>query len=177
MRGLLALLVGRAGCGIPHGDALPETGRRVRHRPNDLIVTEGGGQRLRCRPGEHREHDLAAAEPRPDLASDTDEHLWLDAEQYDMGRIHCVDVVGNDADAVLRAELIPALGARMAGDDLVGSDELTTEQTGDHRLGHHPRADGGDRAFAQRSHPPEYRTRSDDGRTGFAAYGAQRLGG
>ena len=48
--------------------------------------------------------------------------------------------------------MLASLGARVAGDDLAGLDELAAEQAGDHRLGHDAGADGRDRALRQGGH-------------------------
>ena len=90
------------------------------------------------RAGEDRDHQLAALQVRPDLATDLAEHLGLDPEQDDVGAVDGLEVVGDDADPVLGSEVVAALGTRVAGDDLVRRDELAAQEAGDHRLGHHP---------------------------------------
>ena len=96
---------------------------------------------------------------RPTLPS-----IWgLIAEQDHVRALDRLDVRGDGPDAVLALEVLAALGARMARDDLVGLDELAAEQAGDHRLGHDAGADGRDRGLRQGGHRAEY------SRGGFAA--------
>ena len=98
---------------------------------------------------------------RPTLA----EHLGLDPEQDDVGAVDGLDVGGDGPDAVLALEVLAALLARMAGDDLAGLDQLAAEHAGDHRLGHDAGADGRDRGLRQGGHRAEY-SRGRRGRSG-----------
>ena len=158
-RRLGALRLGRLGRRVPDGHPLAEAGRGVRHAADDLVVAEDPGQRRRGRPGEDAQDELAAAEVRADLAPDPAEHLGLDPEQDDVGALDGLDVARDGPDPVLALEVLAALGARMAGDDLPGLDELAAEQAGDHRLGHDAGADGRDRGLREGGHRPEYSAR------------------
>ena len=73
------------------------------------------------------------------------EHLGLDAEQDHVRVADGVRVRGDGPDAVLALQRLAPLGARVAGDDLVRGDQAIAQQAGDHRLGHHARADRRDR--------------------------------
>ena len=81
---------------------------------------QGGGRR----PGEDAQDELAAPQVRADLAPDPVEHLGLDPEQDDVGAADGLDVVGHGPDAVLALEGLAPFRARMAGDDLLGLDQL-----------------------------------------------------
>ena len=108
-RRLLPLLRGRLGRRVPDRHALAEPGRRVGHRPDDLVVAERPDQRRRRRPGDDRQHELAAPQVRPDLAADLAEHLGLDREQDDVGVLDRLDVAGDGPD-----RRTPARGGRAA---------------------------------------------------------------
>ena len=123
-------------------------------------MAERSDERRRRRSREDAQQQLAAAQRRPDLATDLAEHLRLDPEEDDVGSLDRLLVVADDADAVLGPEMVTPLGARMAGDDLIGRDELAPEQAGDHRLRHHSGADRGDRSVAEWGHRAEYCTRN-----------------
>ena len=119
-------------------------------------MAEQAGQGRGGRTGQDAQHELAAAEVRPDLAADLAEHLGLDPEQDDVGALDGLDIGGDRPDAVFALEVLAPLGARVAGDDLRRVDELAAEQAGDHRLGHHAGADGRDRGLRQGGHRAEY---------------------
>jgi hypothetical protein len=143
---------GRLGRRVPDRYALAEPGCGVRHAPHDLIVAEDPGQGHGRRAGEHAQDKLPMAETRPDLPSHLREHLGLDPEQDHVGTVDGFHVRGDGADAVLPLELLAPLGARVAGDDLAGLDEVAAEDAGDHRLGHHAGSDRRDRGLAQGGH-------------------------
>ena len=83
---------------------------------------------------------------------------------------------GDRPDAVLALEVLAALRARMAGDDLVGLDQLAAEHAGDHRLGHDAGADGRDRGLRQGGHRAEY-SRGRRGGPGVARCGSSLVAG
>ena len=146
---LRALIRRGGGRRVPDRHPGADAGGRVGHRSHDLVMAERREQRGGRRPGEHREHELARPEARPDLARNALEHLRLDREDDDIRARDRLDVRGDGADAVRRLERGPALGARVAGDDLLGRNELAGEQPDDHRLGHDAGADGRDGAVRQ----------------------------
>ncbi len=91
------------------------------------------------------------------LATDADQHLRLDGQHDDVGVLDRARVVLDRPDRVAADQLGTPIRPRVAGDDPIGRDLLATDQAGNHGLGHHSRADGGDRGVSQR-HAPEYRS-------------------
>ena len=68
--GLGPLLVGGLGSGIPDRHALAEASRRVRHAAHHLVVAEDAGEGRGRGPRQNAQHELAAAEVRPDVVAD-----------------------------------------------------------------------------------------------------------
>ena len=153
---LLALLGARLRRRVPHRHPFAEASGRVGHCPDDLVVAERPDQGLRGRAGEDRQDDLAASQPRPDLAPDAGQHLGLDREDDDIRVRNGLGIAGDRPDAVVAGELLPAFGTRVAGHDTIGLDELAAQQAGDHGLGHDPRSHRCDRCFGDRRHGREY---------------------
>ena len=114
-------------------------------------MAEDPGQGRGRGPGEDAQDELAAAQVRPDLLPTRASICGLIPSRMTSAPArprHCRD----GPDAVLALEVLAALGARMAGDDLSGLDEAAAEQAGDHRLGHDAGADGRDRGRREGGH-------------------------
>ena len=112
-------------------------------------MAEKAGQSCRRGAGEDAQDELAATQVRTDLAPDPAEHLGLDPEQDDVGRLDRLDVRGDRPDRVVALQRLAPLGSRMAGDDLRRLDEPAAQQPGDHRFGHDAGADRRDRGLRQ----------------------------
>jgi hypothetical protein len=151
-----ALLGGRLRRRVPDGHPPTQPGRRVGHAPDDLAVAEEPLEGGRRGPRDHRQDELAGVQMRLQLATDAGQHLGLDREQDDIGLLDRLGVPAHGPDPVQPAELLASLRARMAGHDPTRRHQLATEQPGDHRLGHHAGADGGDGPLREGGHGAEY---------------------
>ncbi len=150
---LLSLRLGDLGRGVPDGHAPTELRRRVGHAAHDLAVAQSVGQRLRAGAGDDADHELPLAQAAGQLASDPAQHLRLDRQHDDIGVFDRRRVLLDGTHTVRAHQLVAPLEARVAGDDLLGADELGAQQAGDHGFGHDARADGRDGAVGERHRP------------------------
>ena len=140
------LLGGRLRGGVPDRHPATEPGRRVGHAPDDPAVAQVALEGRRGGPGDDRQDELVVAQVAADLAADPVEHLGLDREQDDVGagdRLErCPGPSGSRTASRARPAARPGDGWRRPGR---GPRARPRRRPGDHRLGHDPGADGGDR--------------------------------
>ena len=140
----------------PHGDALPNLRRGVRHGSHDGGMREAGREAAERGAGDDREDHLLWPQRGCQLGHDATEHLWLHRQHDDLRVRESVGVARDDPDGVPRRERLAPIAARMAGDEPLRRDRAVGEKAGDHRLGHHPGADERDSHRATWTHPTSF---------------------
>ena len=107
------------------------------------------GESACARTGDDAEHKLLGSECATQLCHHRPKHLWLHPQKDHVGAPGGLGVVGGGGDPSVPLQLFASLSPGMAAHDVSRAHEIPLEETRQHGLGHHARADDADVGVVQ----------------------------